>query len=654
MANLGDGSEPRKKLKNILWKSNNKHSTNVGRNAFGNVKVDPKGEVGQSPENLAIIQLRTWGESKIYNIDLDGQHNKICGSEFKENAETEVFNQNEKNYFRGRILNPMMFSFVNDFAEGLETSTPGNSNSANLYSKDSQEQGNMQISLQIKHSLENLLKLNEILKINLESETPTVVSSSETQLGLDQKSLNEMFETSIENSIKFEFLDKLMDQIISSIKSLVIGETLLAADNARQLLSHEIGILKNLFIEHKMEQISKCLDTWLTQISNDEEIQMLIFKIDQIRSALRHFNLSNRFQDFNFGYENSPINTFENEDKLQLNPTSNFLTKYKFFKINKWHRQQSSSFEKIGNPSSTGSASNQKLAHHHHHHILSHYRNHQNRGSSIQVEKDAGTNRKDERRNHLESSNDKERTSQLLIHTSNMPSNEGWNIENSKGVYLSYRIDTIPNGYISINIVIKSEIKCKLINLLTILNEVELSNMWVPYMSSSKCLYNLSRVSKLVQQIYDLPWPIGQRENIMFCFGVDTLREHDCIMISCGDPQTGSGKFFGIDIPEPPPKIPREKCSYLLFILTPSESARDLTTLEMFSSFNVSKYVPIKLASFLIKRMARKMYTDITTLASNPQGSPYENACNSNIQLYSWLDLKLSQYHAFKSRKVDQ
>ncbi|KAL3127966.1 hypothetical protein CHM_5g650 [Cryptosporidium hominis] len=616
-------------------------------------------ELNNTFESKIYHQIKTWKDNKISNKDLEDLDGKylVCNLEFDEKKNIEFDSKEQINRrMKGSILNPLMFSFSDTETPKFELKELPGDNLNNIIQdnvKKSQLKQINHVNLKVKLSVENLLKLNEILRINLESETPTVVSSSETQLELDQSALDELFCDQYDgNSSKIDFIEKLADQIVSSIKSLIMGEALLGADNARQILVFELKSLQKLFIEDKKEEISKSIESLLLQTSSDDDIQMLIFKIDQIRSALKHFNLSNRFQDFNFGYNNSSNEIEDGERTLQTNQANNFFAKHKLLKFNKWCKQLNTSSENNGSNIASGesNSNNHRLTHHHdghshHHHILSHYKHHQHRNISNSNEK----NRDIVKREEEFDSPHAENCVQLFS-----PDNyDGWNTENSKGVSLSYKIDSSSNGHLSINVVIKSDINCKLLNLLTILNEVELSNMWVPYISYSKCFYNFSRVSKLVQQVYDLPWPIGQRENIMFCFGVDTLKEHDCIMISCGDPQTSNNKFFGANIPDPPPKVPREKCSYLLFILTPSENSKDLTTLEMFSSFSVTKYVPIKLTSFLIKRMTRKMYTDITALASNINGSPYETAYNNNLQLYSWLDMKLSQYES-KQRKNDK
>ncbi|OII71281.1 uncharacterized protein cubi_01756 [Cryptosporidium ubiquitum] len=615
-------------------------------------------ELRNTLEYTIYNQIKTWKDNKISNKDLEDLDGKylVCNLEFDEKKNVNIDSKHQdKKKVKASILSPLMFSFTKKDATSLELKESfddSNHKTENYINKSYHNQCNLENS-KIKLSIENLLKLNEILRMNLEGETPTVVSSSETQLELDQSTWDELFCDVNDNSSKIDFLEKLTDQITTSIKSLIMGEALLGADNARQMLIFELKSLQKLFDEDKQEEISKSIECLLAQTGSDHDIKMLIFKIDQIRSALKHFNLSNRFQDFNFGYNNLPNDETEiGERILHTNQTSNFFAKHKLLKINKWHRQSNPSLEKPTSNNANGESNlnnHHFFLHHdghsHHRHILSHYKYHQHRNISNNSEKASEFGKKEENFDHS--------PNELDIQPFSPNNIDGWNIEYSKGISLSYKIDSSLNGQLSINVIIKSDIKCKLINLITILNEVELSNMWVPYMSYSKCFYNFSRVSKLVQQVYDLPWPIGQRENIMFCFGVDTLREHNCIMISCGDPQSSKNKFFGVNIPDPPPKVPREKCSYLLFILTPSDNDKFLTTLEMFSSFCVTKYVPVKLASFLIKRMTKKMYTDITNLASNLNGSPYETAYNNNLQLYSWLDMKLTQHYESKQRKSD-
>ncbi|KAH7649127.1 hypothetical protein FG379_003692 [Cryptosporidium bovis] len=592
-------------------------------------------------------------------------------------------NEDESN----KNLFPLLFSLSNTVGKDDNSELKLNTKNECLTEID-----NTKIQNCIIKTIENIIKLLEMLKVVVENETPTVSSLEETQLEYsNSEKIREYFEE-IGNDAdkKIDYIEKVSKNVVLNIKEMISGELLLGANSAKQELLYNLELLSKLYIECSQKLISDSILGLISDINNDKEIMILTFKINQVKSALKYFNILNRFQEFNYGYlyrnsGNSCSNTNNNRnERFSVSYNNNSLLKNRIFnKVSRWHKQ--SSLEKLDanglnldKECHLKNESNNSAGHGSHsiiHNIIHHTHHHHGHGSRAVAKSNNTFSSEQQGVQSLSPIDARDNVAWLVSDTFRLENenrfvepdknvlatetgsdlteaaNEEWNVESSKGISISYKIDSIQNGQISINVIIKSDIRCKLIYLISILNEVELSHMWAPYMTSSKCIYNLSRVSKLVQQIYELPWPIGQRENIMYCFGIDALKEKDCVIISCGDPQSLDGKFFGIEIPEPPPKIQREKCNYLLFILTPSAEDRELITVEMYSSFYVSKYVPAKLTTFLIKRMTRKMYTDIANLASNFNNTEFETAYNNNIQLYSWLEKKLLQFYESKQKR---
>ncbi|OII78053.1 hypothetical protein cand_037010 [Cryptosporidium andersoni] len=455
----------------------------------------------------------------------------------------------------------------------------------------------------------NLVRVCEMLHVNSETDIPGL-PSHETLFEED---------TEIDLSNIESILEYTLNSLLETIRKMISEETLLRADNMRQFIIFE---LKSLAAKLNPKYDSKLLsiaNLFLNKLILDEDMKILAFKMDQIRSAFKFFHLTQRFNDFHLS--NQPIDKFDtnNTDKVLLHSTGPASRTRILSRIIKWYRS-SHVFEKDGmslrkghSNSKTDTSGNNKDANS----ILV-----PNMHSSLQSH----------RYHHSGDTVDK-----FQFET------DGWSTDNSKGIVVLYRIDPMSIG-LSVSVIVKGEINCNPIHLLAILNEVELAHEWAPYMSYASRIASLSRVSQLVQQIYDLPWPIGQRENIMYCFGVDTLHEQNCLMISCSNPKPDStGQFLGVEIPDPPPKIPREECSHLFFIITPLDSGKSVT-MEMFANFNVSRFVPSKLASFIVRRMTRKMYTDIAHLASNFKGSIYESAYKENSELYLWIEKKFSDY----------
>ncbi|ETW43047.1 hypothetical protein PFNF135_02522 [Plasmodium falciparum NF135/5.C10] len=252
---------------------------------------------------------------------------------------------------------------------------------------------------------------------------------------------------------------------------------------------------------------------------------------------------------------------------------------------------------------------------------------------------------------------------------------EGWIKENDKYLDLSHRVDKDNN----ISVHIRAKLPYEVNRILSILNETELSVNWAPFLTSAKKIKNLSRASAIITQLYEYPI-IGKKESLMYCLGANSLEELGCIILCCKAPPEFNKDilfyenmcekininkfgeiikvkeipikfrktykevtFFDYTLPEPVPKLDRQRAANLCFLLYPMNNGKS-TVLELFLHFeNEFKYTPIKMVTFFIKKIVKNMYENIIKSCRN-YDLLYSEFLMNNAEFYIWLDDQIKRY----------
>ncbi|SBS83688.1 hypothetical protein, conserved [Plasmodium malariae] len=260
---------------------------------------------------------------------------------------------------------------------------------------------------------------------------------------------------------------------------------------------------------------------------------------------------------------------------------------------------------------------------------------------------------------------------------------EGWIKENDKYFDLWHSVDSENNITIHIRAKLSYDVK----KILSILSETELSTNWAPFLTSANKIKHLSKSSALISQMYEYPI-IGKKESLMYCLGANSLEELGCIILCCKAPpemkkdisfyqdmceQLNINKdgeilkvneipvkfrktksevtFFDCKLPEPIPKIDRQRAANLCFLLYPLNDGNS-TVLELFVHFeNEFKYTPIKMVLFFIKKIVKNMYENIIKSCKN-YDNIYADTLTKNSEFYDWLDNQLKRHMKNKNGKL--
>eukprot|EP00922_Rhytidocystis_sp_ex-Travisia-forbesii_P016557 GHVS01024660.1.p1 GENE.GHVS01024660.1~~GHVS01024660.1.p1 ORF type:complete len:801 (+),score=126.44 GHVS01024660.1:195-2597(+) len=208
---------------------------------------------------------------------------------------------------------------------------------------------------------------------------------------------------------------------------------------------------------------------------------------------------------------------------------------------------------------------------------------------------------------------------------------DSWNREKTKFLDLWYRTEKDT----SISIKVRGKLSCALFEVLAILNETDLAGNWAPMFKSATKEEQMSRASQMVRQVFDYPL-LGQKESIMYCFGVDALSECGCVMIFCLPPPELSPFYLGAKLPVKG-KMPRVQAATMCFLLFPISQGRQ-TTLELYANFvHGVRFVPSKLIAYVVKKVVKGMFVSICRQCQNFADSEYAERVKADPYFYDWM-----------------
>ncbi|CBZ50277.1 conserved hypothetical protein [Neospora caninum Liverpool] len=225
-----------------------------------------------------------------------------------------------------------------------------------------------------------------------------------------------------------------------------------------------------------------------------------------------------------------------------------------------------------------------------------------------------------------------------IITAKKVQDDEGWIREKGRYLDLAYRVEKDS----SVSIKVRGKLPCPLFEVLSILNETDLAGTWAPFFKSAEREVQYTKASQLVRQVYDYPL-LGAKETLMFCVGINALEEAGCVIIFCRSPPENAAEFLGQPVPEKR-KLLRIQSADLVFLLYPIAEGRQ-TTLELYGRFQHGlRFVPMKIITFVVKKVVRGMFVAIARQCQCFQSGPYKERVQNNPAFYSWMRNKIEDF----------
>ncbi|KEP60804.1 UNVERIFIED_CONTAM: hypothetical protein HHA_252430 [Hammondia hammondi] len=215
---------------------------------------------------------------------------------------------------------------------------------------------------------------------------------------------------------------------------------------------------------------------------------------------------------------------------------------------------------------------------------------------------------------------------------------EGWIREKGRYLDLAYRVEKDS----SVSMKVRGKLPCPLFEVLSILNETDLAGSWAPFFKSAEREQQYTKASQLVRQVYDYPL-LGAKETLMFCVGINALEEAGCVIVFCRSPPENATEFLGHPVPEKR-KLLRIQSADLVFLLYPIAEGRQ-TTLELYGRFQHGlRFVPMKIVTFVVKKVVRGMFVAIARQCQSFQAGPYRERVQNNPAFYSWMRSRIEEF----------
>ncbi|OEH80178.1 hypothetical protein cyc_03614 [Cyclospora cayetanensis] len=204
-------------------------------------------------------------------------------------------------------------------------------------------------------------------------------------------------------------------------------------------------------------------------------------------------------------------------------------------------------------------------------------------------------------------------------------------VVSGKYLDLSYRVEKDT----SVSIKVRGKLPCRLFQVLSILNESDLAGNWAPMFKSAEKVHTYSRASQLIRQVFDYPL-LGAKETIMYSFGANALEECGAVIIFCRSPPEGATEFMGKPIPKKG-KVTRIQSANLVFLLYPISEGKQ-TTLELYGNFfHGLRYVPMRIITYVVKKVVRGMFVSIAKQCQHFATSLYKERVEANPDFYCWM-----------------
>ena len=221
---------------------------------------------------------------------------------------------------------------------------------------------------------------------------------------------------------------------------------------------------------------------------------------------------------------------------------------------------------------------------------------------------------------------------------------DGWMTE-SVGKSLTTKYKKIPNtAFISLKL--EAVLDIPLLNVLTLIYEIELWREWVPFLSQSECLKNVHRASKAVYMRMGLPPPLSDRDAFLAGIGVDLMEENGAVVVLSRsfDTDTETIERYGIDITKTQRnvKIEMNLAGFRIRPLGPSSC-------ELIGLANIDpkiNFLPARLINWFMRKACTLLFERMLKKAQVLEGTPWEKAMKEpeKAAFYEWLNEKVEGF----------
>eukprot|EP00916_Digyalum_oweni_P016668 GHVL01027315.1.p1 GENE.GHVL01027315.1~~GHVL01027315.1.p1 ORF type:complete len:611 (+),score=126.32 GHVL01027315.1:79-1911(+) len=216
-----------------------------------------------------------------------------------------------------------------------------------------------------------------------------------------------------------------------------------------------------------------------------------------------------------------------------------------------------------------------------------------------------------------------------------------WKRELKDDVELKYRREDDGTYTVKIQGIISEPI----FRTISIINETDISDNWVPFLTNANKLFQFGRAAQLIHHCYKMPWPLGTRDVVMKGVGVDMLDdEMNCLLLMCSSPEESQKQVWGYDVPPPAKGSVRVPVNQLCFLLHPTDDGKK-TVMQILTNVEPGlRAIPQRIVQYILKTFVKVIYDKILKLSQTFESTEYTNRVKKNPDLYGFLATRLDEY----------
>ena len=214
---------------------------------------------------------------------------------------------------------------------------------------------------------------------------------------------------------------------------------------------------------------------------------------------------------------------------------------------------------------------------------------------------------------------------------------DGWIHEDCNGIDLWTRTET--DGSLSVRC--RSVQHQPLFNAISLINEIDLHPLFMPHLAKAIPLHRMTgcgkRAQLLARYIYQLPFPLANRDTVLFAFGCNAINVEgvDGIIISAQSIPSDSTDWWGYPVPSPD-KMVRERVRGMSFVMRPL--GNDDTELTVISNLDKQvAFIPQSIINWLIKDMIKGLYKNMVKLNMKFHRTPFAQRIADKPEFYDWV-----------------
>lgn len=242
-----------------------------------------------------------------------------------------------------------------------------------------------------------------------------------------------------------------------------------------------------------------------------------------------------------------------------------------------------------------------------------------------------------------------ERALAVLAASAN-PADKSWNSIVTKEYRALWNVQDEGNAIC----VIEGTMKSPIFQCLSLINESDLHKNWLPFLSESRKVHQVSQFTQVLCQRTNFPWPLDDRESLMLGYAIDGLHLPTPSIIMNGESVPDDAvSVFGLPLTPPCPGLTRMRVNFFTFELRPNVEDAQVTMAKLVVFLDPQMtFIPKAVQSFIARQSATRLFTNMQRLCARFEKSIYAQRVKENPDIYGVVEERLRNFYETEHKRV--